>query len=186
MPRIRLRNTANGSEARRGGSEGAASIPANGQQPRLSRMAKCPATPPKRSMPNTSERRTVIRTASTIIAITGCFGYTVVAPITRLTAAAPSLRTAVQNGYSQGYRQGQLDRQYRRSSNYNGSDLYRSGTFGYQSYVARNQYQHYFQQGFQRGYEDGYNSTFRYGTRSGNGFNILGNVLNTILSFTNN
>jgi flagellar biosynthesis/type III secretory pathway protein FliH len=95
---------------------------------------------------------------------------------------AELLRTAVRNGYSQGYRQGQMDRQYRRGFNYGDDSLYRSGTYGYQSYVARTQYQNYFQQGYQRGYEDGYNSTSRYGTRSGSGFNILGNVLNTILN----
>lgn len=95
---------------------------------------------------------------------------------------AELLRTAVRNGYSQGYRQGQMDRQSRRGFNYGGNSLYRSGTYGYQSYVQRNQYQQYFQQGFQRGYEDGYNSTSRYGSRSGSGFNILGNVLNTILN----
>jgi hypothetical protein len=91
------------------------------------------------------------------------------------------LRSAVQQGYSQGYRQGQIDRQYRRSYNFGNHSLYRSGTFGYQSYVARDQYQYYFQQGFQRGYEDGFNSTYRYGVRSGNGINILGGILNTIL-----
>ena len=91
------------------------------------------------------------------------------------------LRSAVNQGYSQGYRQGQIDRQYRRGYNYGTHSLYRSGTYGYQSYVARDQYQYYFQQGFQRGYEDGFNSTYRYGVRSNNGFNILGGVLNTIL-----
>ncbi len=91
------------------------------------------------------------------------------------------LRTAVRQGYSQGYRQGQLDRQYRRSYNFGNHSLYRNGTFGYQSYVARDQYQYYFQQGFQRGYEDGFNSTYRYGVRSNNGINILGGILNTIL-----
>jgi hypothetical protein len=92
------------------------------------------------------------------------------------------LRQAVNSGYQQGYRQGQLDRRYGRGSNYFGNSLYMSGTFGYQSYVARDQYQYYFQQGFQRGYEDGYNNTFRYGTRSGSTFNILSNVLGTILN----
>lgn len=96
---------------------------------------------------------------------------------------AEMLRAAVNNGYSQGYRQGQLDRQYRRQSNYYGNDYYRSGTYGYQSHVARNQYQYYFQQGFQRGYQDGYNSSNRYGYQSGNNFNILGTVLSSILSF---
>jgi hypothetical protein len=91
------------------------------------------------------------------------------------------LRAAVQNGYNQGYRQGQLDRQYRRGYNFGVHSTYRTGTYGWQSYVAQNQYQYYFREGFQRGYEDGYNSTFRYGVRSNTGLNILGGVLNTIL-----
>ncbi len=99
---------------------------------------------------------------------------------------AELLRQAVNNGYQQGYRQGQLDRQYRRSSNYYGSSIYRSGAYGYQPHIDRSQYQYYFQQGFQRGYEDGYTSRVRYGYRSGNSFNILGNILNTILNLTDN
>lgn len=99
---------------------------------------------------------------------------------------AELLRSAVNNGYSQGYRQGQIDRQYSRQYNYGGNNTYRSGTYGHQSDVAENQYQYYFQQGFQRGYEDGFNRTTQYGYRSGNNFNILGSILNTILSFTNN
>jgi flagellar biosynthesis/type III secretory pathway protein FliH len=99
---------------------------------------------------------------------------------------AELLRQAVNSGYQQGYREGQMDRQYGRRSGYYNSSTYRSGLFGYQSYIDQNQYQYYFQQGFQRGYEDGFNSRMRYGYRSGNGFNILGNILNTILNITNN
>jgi flagellar biosynthesis/type III secretory pathway protein FliH len=95
---------------------------------------------------------------------------------------AELLRQAVNNGYRQGYNQGVNDRRYRRSYNFRDDGLYRSGTFGYQSYVARDQYQYYFQQGYQRGYEDGYRSTRRYGYQSGNAYNILGSVLNTILN----
>ncbi len=92
------------------------------------------------------------------------------------------LRQAVNRGYQQGYQAGVNDRRYRRASNYYNNSIYRSGTFGYSSPVARNQYQHYFQQGFQRGYEDGFNSQTRYGYRTGNSYNILGGVLNTILN----
>jgi len=99
---------------------------------------------------------------------------------------AELLRQAVNSGYQQGYREGQMDRQYRRSGGYYNSNTYRSGLYGYQSYIDQNQYQYYFQQGFQRGYEDGFNSRMRYGYRSGSGFNILGNILNTILNITNN
>lgn len=92
------------------------------------------------------------------------------------------LRQAVNSGYQQGYRQGELDRRYGRGFNYYGNNLYMQGTYGYRTYVARDQYQYYFQQGFQRGYEDGYNNTFRYGYRSGSSYNILGNILGTILN----
>jgi flagellar biosynthesis/type III secretory pathway protein FliH len=95
---------------------------------------------------------------------------------------AELLRRAVNSGYQQGYQQGQRDRQYRRSGGYYGSNVYRSGSYGYQSYVDRNQYQYYFQQGFQRGYEDGYNSQMRYGSRSGNAVNIIGSILGSILN----
>jgi flagellar biosynthesis/type III secretory pathway protein FliH len=99
---------------------------------------------------------------------------------------AELLRQAVNNGYQQGYREGQTARRYGRNSGYYNSGSYRSGTYGYQSYVDQNQYQYYFQQGFQRGYEDGFNAQMRYGYRSGSGLNILGNILNTIFNVTNN
>ena len=99
---------------------------------------------------------------------------------------AELLRQAVNSGYQQGYRQGQNDARYGRSSNYYGNNVYRSGTFGYQSYVARDQYQYYFQQGFERGYEDGFNNQYRYGYRTNSGLNILGNILNGILNITQN
>ena len=99
---------------------------------------------------------------------------------------AELLRQAVNQGYQQGYREGQNDARYRRNSGYYGSNIYRQGTYGYQSYVDRSQYQYYFQQGFQRGYEDGYNNSTRYGYRSNNGINILGTILNGILNITSN
>jgi len=92
------------------------------------------------------------------------------------------LRQAVNRGYQEGFRAGQMDRRNRRGGNYYGSNVYQNGTYGYQSYVDRSQYQYYFQQGFQRGYEDGYNSRNQYGSyRNGTG-SILGAVLSTILN----
>jgi flagellar biosynthesis/type III secretory pathway protein FliH len=95
---------------------------------------------------------------------------------------AELLRQAVNQGYQQGYRQGQLDRRYGRNSGYYGSSIYRSGTFGYRTYVDRSQYQYYFQQGFQRGYQDGFYSQSRYGYYSGGKWNILANILGSILN----
>lgn len=94
---------------------------------------------------------------------------------------AELLRQAVRSGYQQGYRQGQMDRRYGRNSGYYGAPMYRSGNYGYQSYVDRGQYQYYFQQGFQRGYQDGFNSQSRYGSYSGGRWSILGSVLGSIL-----
>jgi len=97
---------------------------------------------------------------------------------------AELLKQAVNNGYRQGYQQGQLDARYGRNGSYYGNSMYNSGTYGYQSYVERSQYQYYFQQGFQRGYEDGFNNQNRYGYRSNSGLNILGNILNGILNIS--
>ena len=92
------------------------------------------------------------------------------------------LQQAVNNGYRQGYNAGLRDRRYGWGDNYYYNDqMYRSGTYGYQTYVNRDMYQYYFQQGFQRGYQDGYNNSYRYGYRTNSGLNILGNVLGTIL-----
>ena len=87
------------------------------------------------------------------------------------------LRDAVNRGYQQGYNAGIRDRRYGNYS-YQRNNVYMSGTYGYNSYVARNQYQYYFQQGFQKGYEDGFYLRRQYGT----GTSILGSVLNTILN----
>ena len=97
---------------------------------------------------------------------------------------AELLRQAVNSGYRQGFQQGQMDARYGRTGSYYGNDVYRSGVYGYQSYVDRSQYQYYFQQGFQRGYEDGFNNQYRYGYRTNSGLNILGNILNGILNIS--
>ena len=96
------------------------------------------------------------------------------------------LQQAVNAGYQQGYNAGIRDRRYGYGDNYYTNDrVYRTGTYGYQSYVNRDLYQYYFQQGFQRGYQDGVNNSFRYGQRSNTGLSILGNVLGTILQLAN-
>ena len=95
---------------------------------------------------------------------------------------AELLRQAVNRGYQQGYNAGRSDRMNRRGGYYNNSSVYRSGTYGYQSWVDQSQYRYYFQQGFERGYQDGYNSRNQYGYSNNGVFNILGNVLSGILN----
>lgn len=92
---------------------------------------------------------------------------------------AELLRQAVNSGYQQGFRSGQMDRNRRSRYNYGGISIYRNGNYGYQNYVDSSQYRYYFQQGFQRGYEDGFYSRNQYGS---NGVNVLGSILNTILN----
>lgn len=96
---------------------------------------------------------------------------------------ADLLRQAVHEGYRQGFAAGRADRNRRiRSMNWGGSSIYRSGTYGWQSYVDRSQYQHYFRQGFERGYQDGFNSRNQYGTYNNGVGNILGSILGSILN----
>lgn len=95
---------------------------------------------------------------------------------------ADLLRQAVNAGYQQGFQAGQADRRSRRGSRWNNNSTYRSGTYGYQSYVDRSQYQYYFQQGFERGYQDGYNSRQQFGNNNNGSVNILGNILSGILN----
>jgi flagellar biosynthesis/type III secretory pathway protein FliH len=95
---------------------------------------------------------------------------------------AELLRQAVNRGYQEGFRAGQADRNNRRGGSWNNSSIYRDGNYGYQTYVDRSQYQHYFQQGFQRGYQDGYNSRYQYGSNNNGSLNILGTILNQVLN----
>ena len=92
------------------------------------------------------------------------------------------LQQAVNYGYQEGVRAGQLDRAYGRGFDYQGSAAY--GSAGYNgSYVDSNEYRYYFREGFRRGYEDGYNSRSRYGSNSNGTVNILAAILQQILNF---
>ena len=103
---------------------------------------------------------------------------------------ADMLRQAVNEGYRQGFTAGRNDYNGRRRANWSNSNVYRTGTYGYQNGVDRRQYQYYFQQGFQRGYQDGSNSRyqngytgdFQYGTYDNGNPSILGTILNQILN----
>ena len=103
---------------------------------------------------------------------------------------ADLLRQAVNEGYRQGFTAGRSDYRSNRRGSWSNSNLYRSGTYGYQSGVDRNYYQYYFRQGFQRGYQDGtnsryqdgYNGDFQYGTYNNGTPNILGTILNQLLN----
>ena len=100
------------------------------------------------------------------------------------------LRQAVNEGYRQGFNSGRSDYNGNRRASWSNSNVYRTGTYGYQTGVDRRQYQYYFQQGFQRGYQDGTNSRyqngyqgdFQYGTYDNGTPNILSTILNQLLN----
>lgn len=95
---------------------------------------------------------------------------------------ADVLRQAVNNGYQQGFRAGEADREDHRRSSYSTTFGYRDANFGYGgNYVDQNDYNYYFRQGFRRGYEDGYNRRTQYGTVSNGNPSILSTLLTTIL-----
>jgi flagellar biosynthesis/type III secretory pathway protein FliH len=98
---------------------------------------------------------------------------------------ADLLRRAINSGYEEGYRAGQADRADGWNFDYQSSDAYLDGSYGYDGYyVDFSEYQYYFREGFQRGYEDGYYSRSQYGRYSGGKIGILANVLNVILSLS--
>jgi len=96
---------------------------------------------------------------------------------------ADVLRQAVRDGYQEGVRFGQADRQDGLSPNFQNNYAYQDANYGYAgNYVDQSDYNYYFRQGFQRGYTDGYYGRSQYGTTSLNGSSsILGNLLTTIL-----
>ena len=93
------------------------------------------------------------------------------------------LRQAVNNGYEEGFRAGQADREDRYRGGYQESYAYQDANYGYTGYyVDQGDYQYYFREGFRRGYEDGYNSRYQYGQYSSGRYSILGAILSQILN----
>ena len=103
---------------------------------------------------------------------------------------ADMLRQAINEGYRQGFNAGRTDYGSHRRASWSNSNVYRTGTHGYQNGVDRAQYQYYFRQGFQRGYQDGSNSKYQngytgeyqYGTYDNGTPNILSTILNQLLN----
>ena len=96
---------------------------------------------------------------------------------------ANMLRRAINDGYSEGYRAGQADREDRWASDYRSSYAYQDANYGYDGYyVNQAEYNYYFREGFNRGYQDGYSSRTQYGRYSNGSRSILGGILAQILN----
>jgi len=95
---------------------------------------------------------------------------------------ADLLQRSINDGYEEGFRAGQADRQDGWQYDPENCDAFQDATYGYDGYyVDVNEYQYYFREGFRRGYEDGYYGRYQYGTYSGGKYAILGDVLRVIL-----
>ncbi len=95
---------------------------------------------------------------------------------------AEMLRRAVNDGYEEGFRAGQADREDGWAYSPQDAYAYQDASYGYDGYyVDLSDYQYYFREGFRRGYEDGYYSRSRYGRYSNGGYSILGAVVEQIL-----
>jgi hypothetical protein len=96
---------------------------------------------------------------------------------------ADRLRQAVNNGYEQGFRAGQADRQDRWNANYRDAYAYQDANYGYDGYyLSQADYNNYFREGFRRGYDDGYNSRTQYGSQSNGSYSMLVGILSQILN----
>jgi hypothetical protein len=96
---------------------------------------------------------------------------------------AQMLRQAVNNGYEEGLRAGQADREDGWDFSPEDAIGYEDGSYGYDSYnVDLGEYQYYFREGFRRGYEDGYYGRSQYGRYSNGSGSILGTILEAILN----
>jgi hypothetical protein len=95
------------------------------------------------------------------------------------------LRQAVNQGYLEGYRAGQVDRRDRVPADFQRAFDFENGNFDYAgSYVPQSDYSYYFREGFRRGYDDAYWSRARYGTFVNGNASILSDILTGILGLT--
>jgi flagellar biosynthesis/type III secretory pathway protein FliH len=98
---------------------------------------------------------------------------------------AQLLRQAANDGYAEGIRAGQADRQDGWRQDYRNAFAYQDANYGYDGYyVSQRDYNYYFRQGFRRGYDDGYNQDYRYGRydQNNNTATLLQTVLGLILN----
>ncbi|HYE65844.1 MAG TPA: hypothetical protein VD966_09675 [Pyrinomonadaceae bacterium] len=83
-------------------------------------------------------------------------------------------RYALDAGYQEGYRAGEIDRANGERFNYNDEGAYRDATTGYRdSFGNLESYRRSFREGFRRGYDDGYR---QHDSRRGGFGDILGNI----------
>jgi len=95
------------------------------------------------------------------------------------------LRQAVNQGYQEGYRAGQIDRRDGVPSDFQRAFEFENGNLGYAgAYVPESDYSYYFREGFQRGYDDAYWNRARYGTFLDGNASILSAIAAGIIGLT--
>ncbi len=97
---------------------------------------------------------------------------------------AYALRRAVEYGYREGYRAGDVDRSKGRPFDFRDNFLYRDADYGYTGgSISLFDYSDYFREGFWRGYQDAYYQRSQYGYLFGGVPTISRPVLSSILAF---
>ena len=95
---------------------------------------------------------------------------------------ADLLRHAITEGYRQGRAEGAIAYQLSERLDWTRSDVYKSGSYGYQDLVDRGQYKYYFREGFELGYQDGYNRRSDYGFNDNGKLKVMVSVVNDLLT----
>ena len=98
---------------------------------------------------------------------------------------ADGLRDAANDGYEEGVRSGEADREdgWHRGG-YRDSYVYQDGDRGYDgSSFDPSQHDHYFREGVRRGYEDGFNDRRRYGSTEEGHYLLSASILSGLLTF---
>jgi hypothetical protein len=97
---------------------------------------------------------------------------------------ADAMRDAANDGYEEGVRSGEADREDGWRGGYRDSFAYLDGDRGYDGRdFDPSQRDHYFREGVRRGYEDGFNDRRRYGHTDEGHYLLSSGVLSGILAF---
>ena len=76
---------------------------------------------------------------------------------------ADLLRNGINEGYRQGFLEGEKDFKSQSYVGYRASATFKDATIGYKKFIDLDEYQYYFRRGFELGYYDGFDGMEQYG-----------------------
>lgn len=99
---------------------------------------------------------------------------------------ADILRSGVNEGYRQGFLEGERNYMVRNYAGHRDSETFKTASIGYKQFIDLDEYQYYFRRGFELGYYDGFDGVTRYGTTNDGVRRMLDSVLLGILDIRAN